>query len=135
VNIDFGGINYLVVGGIVIGNMILGAAWYSVFANPWLKAMGKTREELQAMGTKQAYGIAIVSSIILALALAVLVQATGASSLIDGLVLALIVGGGFVAATHAPTNAFSGQSLNLSLINAGYPVVAVFLWAVVLTLF
>ena len=84
---------------------------------------------------RRSYAIAIVSSIILALALAVLVQATGASSVLDGVILALIVGIGFIAATHAPTNAFSGQPLNLYLINTGYPVVAVILWAFVLTLF
>ena len=34
----------------VVANMIIGALWYSplLFANVWMKSLGKTREELHA---------------------------------------------------------------------------------------
>ena len=54
--------------------------------------------------------------------LAILVQASGADGLPEGLLLGLIVGIGFVATSHASHYSFQGRPLKLYLINTGYPV-------------
>ena len=55
------------------------------------------------------------------LGLAILVQASGANGLPEGLLLGLIVGIGFVATTQAAQYSFEGRPLKLYLINTGYP--------------
>ena len=57
------------------------------------------------------------------LGLAMIVQATGANSLTEGLLLGLIAGIGFVATAQAAHYSFEGRPLKLYLINTGYPVV------------
>ena len=59
----------------------------------------------------------------LALALAVFIQAAGVTGVVDGLVVGLIAGIGFVAVALASNHAFEGKSLKLYLINAGFSVV------------
>ena len=77
---------------------------------------------------------AAASSLIVALALAALVQLTGAKTVVEGLWVGLLVGTGFVAPSHAASYSFEGKTLVHFLINAGYSVVALPLLGVLLTL-
>ena len=43
-NIDFGDINYLAVLVALVISFVMGAAWYGILANPWMKEVGLTRE-------------------------------------------------------------------------------------------
>lgn len=127
-NIDLGDINYLAVIVGVIISMVAGGAWYGAFAGPWTAEVGITREEVQAQPWSERwkpYGVAVVGAILLtlALALAVFIQAAGVTGVVDGLVVGLIAGIGFVAVALASNHAFEGKSLKLYLINAGFPVV------------
>ena len=70
----------------------------------------------------RGYILAVVASAVIALTLAVLVQATGAVD-IDGLTVGAIAGIGLVATTLGTISAFEKRSLRLYAINAGYPVV------------
>ncbi len=126
--IDLAAINYLAVVVSVIANMAGGALWYSpvLFANPWGRMTGLTREVIAQRGAQvyKGYAISIVASIVIVLVLAVLVQATGATTALDGLTLGLLAGIGLVATNQASAYAFEGRPLSLYLINVGYPVVA-----------
>ena len=66
--------------------------------------------------------IALVASVVGILGLAIVVQATGAENLAEGLFLGLIAGIGFVATSQAAHYSFEGRPLKLYLINMGYPV-------------
>jgi hypothetical protein len=126
-SIDFGEINYVAVIAAVIINMAAGALWYSpvLWAKPWMALTGHTD---MSMGGGSAairgYAISILASLIIALALAIVVQLAGAKTIGEGLLLGLLVGIGFVLTTHAANYAFEQKPLRLYLINAGYPVVS-----------
>ena len=111
----------------VIINMAAGALWYSpiLFANPWMAANNITKEEIAARGSEavKGYVVAFVASVLVALVLAVLVQTTKADDVVDGLVLGLMTGIGFVATAMGANYIFESRPMNLYLINAGYPVV------------
>ena len=97
-SVDFSEINYLAAAVAVVIQFVGGAAWYGILSAPWLEAVGKTREEIpQGKSALTAYLIAWVGSVIGILWLAILVQATGADSLLEGMLLGLITGIAFVA--------------------------------------
>ncbi len=105
--------------------MVGGAVWYGVFAKPWMAESGLTREWLEENKNVQykGYAIAIGASIVIAFALAVLIQATPTTEALDGLAWGLIAGVGFVGTTQAASYAFENKTLRHYLINVGYPVV------------
>ena len=70
----------------------------------------------------RAYAMALVASVLTVFGLAVIIQATGADELLDGLVIGLIAGIGFVASAMAGQYEFEGRPMKLFVINAGYPV-------------
>ena len=86
--------------------------------------VGLTKEAIEAdrAGMIRGYIIAIIASILIALTLALFVEATGAKG-IDGLTLGVIAGIGFVATTLGSMSAFEKRSLKLYMINTGYPVI------------
>ena len=125
---DFGELNYLAIVVGVVYNMVLGALWYSpiLLGKPWMAATGITMEGIEEAGKGEqykGYAIAVVVSIVLVLALALLTQGLGIDEPLDGLVLGLVAGVGLVAASQAPNYSFEGRSLRLFLINLGYSVV------------
>lgn len=124
-DIDLGELNYIAVVVAVIINMVGGAAWYGILANPWMAEVGLTRETIDERPRSEmirGYIVAIIASIVIAVALAILIQAAGAKD-IDGLTIGVVVGLGFVATVLGSVSAFEGRSLKLYLINAGYPVI------------
>ena len=132
-SIDLGDINYPAVVVAVVVQYAGGAAWYMVFANPWLQAIGKTKEEIRGRGGAwKAYVTAFVGSVLTILGLAIIVQATEADNVLDGLVLGLICGIGFVATALAAQFSFEGRPLKLYLLDAGYPVLGLAVAGIIL---
>lgn len=132
-SLDFGTINYwavIVSAAVAFG---LGAAWYGVFAKPWMAATGITQEVIDAhRGDKTGYVVAAVTWIIGVLALAGLIQLADAEGAVEGLWLGLLVGVGIVAATQAPHFIFEFKPLKLFLIDEGYPVVGLAIAGIIL---
>ena len=125
--LDLADVNYLAVIAAIAVNMIVGAVWYSplLFARPWMAANGFTEEQIKAQGSAtRGYIVSVIASIVIAFAIALFAQATGADAAIDGLLLGLAAGVGFVATTSAANYIFESRPLKLYLINAGYPVVS-----------
>ena len=67
--------------------------------------------------------VSIFASVIIVITLALIVQLTGASTAAEGVLLGLLAGVGFVAATQLPNYMFESRSLKIYVINVGYPVV------------
>ena len=125
--LDLADVNYLAVIAAIAVNMIVGAVWYSplLFARPWMVANGFTEEQIKAQGSAtRGYIVSVIASVVIAFAIALFAQAAGAGAAIDGLLLGLAAGVGFVATTSAANYIFESRPLKLYLINAGYPVVS-----------
>ena len=126
-DLDLGSINYIAVVVAIVVNMALGAVWYSplLFAKPWMAANDLTEESISESGSAtRGYVVAVIASIVIAFAIALFAQAAGVDTAIEGLLLGLAAGLGFVATTFAANYIFESKPLKLYLINAGYPVVS-----------
>ena len=126
-DLDLGNINYIAVVVAIVINMALGAAWYSplLFAKPWMAANDLTEESISEAGSAtKGYVVAVIASIVIAFAIALFAQASGVDTAVEGLLLGLAAGLGFVATTFAANYIFESRPLKLYLINAGYPVVS-----------
>jgi hypothetical protein len=98
-SIELSDINYIAVLVSIVANSAMGAIWYSpaLFANVWMKEIGATKEGIQERGGQaRSFTIAILGAIVAVFVLAVLIQTAGADDVLDGLVLGLIVGVGFI---------------------------------------
>ena len=118
--------------GVVI--FVLGGLWYSplLFAKPWTRMMGKTEEEMKAyMATPKAkremplmYGMALVTALVIAWAMAVMVNHFPPVTVLRGVEVGIVCWLGFAAATSFATCMFSMQPKALWLINSGYNLVS-----------
>lgn len=104
---------------------VLGAIWYSVMANPWVAAIGKTMDQLsREHGTSPLpYVVGFVAILVMCYTLAWLMQRLQASTLVGGLRLGVIVATGFMAATLALNYGLEARSVTLWLIDSVYAVV------------
>ena len=126
-DLDLADLNYLAIVAAVAVNMVAGALWYSplLFARPWMAANGFTEEQIKAQGSAtRGYVVSVIASIVIAFAIALFAQAAGAVTAVDGLLLGLVAGVGFVMTTSAANYVFEDRPLKLYLINSGYPVVS-----------
>lgn len=96
----------------------VGMVWYRALAGPWLRAVGKTREELG--GAKVGYATAVVGAFVTAYVLARVVDWAGATSFGDGLLVGLFVWVGFVATATAVNGIFAGRPWSLWAIDGGF---------------
>ena len=127
-NLDLGSLNYWAILVAVVFNQVLGAAWYSALAKPWMAEVGLTSDDMEAMrGTPRQwypYMVAVGAAIVFTLVLALLAQGLGADGAGEGLGLGLLAAIGFIFTSNAINYAFEGRSLKLFLINGGYPLVS-----------
>ena len=100
--------------------MALGAMWYSpvLFADRWLRAIGKTREDL-GEGPGALYGLALLNAAVLALAVAVVADWAGAEGLWEGIVVGALLWA-VVAVASLLNGAFAGRPIDLWALDAGY---------------
>lgn len=122
--LDFTSLNWLAILVALLAHMILGAAWFGVFAAPWSAHAhpGKTKEEIQA-GPKWIYGVAALGGLVTAIILFATLAGLGITGLVDALVTAFLLWLGFVAVKYATTYAFEYKSWTLWAIDVGYPLV------------
>lgn len=125
-NLAIADINYLAVVVGVVVNMIAGGLWYSplLFAKPWMAETGISMEAISEdrAGMIRGYVASVIASIAIVFAMSVLVEAADASGAVDGLLIGLMAGIGFVATTQLANYAFESRSVRLYAINVGYPV-------------
>ena len=120
-------VNYLAVLVAAFVPIVLGALWYSplLFADRWMRAVGRTREELgdAALG----YLLTAVGALVTSYALARVVRWAEVDDVWNGALVGGLVWVGFVATVLAVTTYFGGKPRALWLINAGYQLVALVL--------
>jgi Protein of unknown function (DUF1761) len=119
--LDFTGLNWLAILVATVVGFLIGGVWYGpLFGQAWLRAIGKKQEDLG--GATAPMVLSAFTSAATAIVLAGILNIMGDVGLIDGLVLGLLVGVGFIAAGMASDYAFCGWPRALFFIQAGYRV-------------
>jgi uncharacterized membrane protein len=126
--------NPLAIGVATLIYFVLGAAWFTMFMNPWLAGTGRTMAELKAssMPPWLGYVVALVMTAILAIVLSWIIQATGPQTAARGATIAAALWLGFVFTTWATEYAFEARCLPILAINTGYPLVGMLLMGLVI---
>ena len=103
-----------------VAGMLIGAAWYSplLFGNAWLRALGKTEDELVSPGPAMA-GSALCC-LLSALGMAVIVAWFGITSGFGGALAGAFFGLTLVATAMLSDSLFCGTGWQLYFIQAGY---------------
>jgi len=119
----FSGVNYAAVIIAALAGFGLGAVWYMVLGGVWMRAMGKTAQELSP-GTGPAkalpFIISIVALLIMAWMLAGIMGHLGSVSVRGGVITGALVWLGFVITTMGVNHAFGGAKPMLTLIDGGH---------------
>lgn len=133
--LDLAGVNWLAVLAALVAHMILGAAWFGVFAKPWsaLAHPDKTKEQIQA-GPKWIYGIAALGGLLTAIVLYAVLEATSSLDVGSALATTFVLWVGFALAKYATTYAFEDRSWTLLAIDVGYPLVSMLAAALIFAL-
>jgi uncharacterized protein YneF (UPF0154 family) len=93
---DFSQINWLAVIVAALVTFFIGGAWYSaLFQNVWVTNSRYSEDQIKAMQASRPMpvfmGMMVVAYVVIAIAVALLVNATGVKTVADGLVLGLIL--------------------------------------------
>lgn len=114
-------INWLAVVVATVAQQILGALWYGViFRGTWLRAMGKTPEDIEreSPGGEMAFGA--VASLLSAIALAVLMTGLDDPTIADGVTMGAVAGIGLVAASTFMNGFYEQKKPILSALFGAY---------------
>ena len=115
-----------------IAYFAVGALWYGVFAEPWMKGIGKTKEELTPRPLD--YVVSLIAEIIIAFAVAVGLNAFGAVGLGDAIFVAALLWFGFSLLPTIVHYTYEERGFALLAINKGYDLLGLLIAAVILTL-
>jgi len=107
---------------------LVGAPWFSMLQAPWLVGIGKTMQELQASGMPKwlPHVVTLISNFAMAYVLGWLILATGPQTLMRGITVGVVLWI-FIGAAFATEYVFEARSVQIFLINAGYPLVGMIL--------
>lgn len=125
-------VNWLAVVVSAVANMIIGATWYSAWAEPWLAGIGKTREWAEENQRPTDYAIALLNSLLMAFFLANVMVWAGVSGFLPGLLLGVFMWLGFNGFSFAVNHAFEGRSTLVWVINSGIYLVGLSVMGVIL---
>ena len=123
----FADLSWLAIGTATLAYYLLGALWFTpLFGAAWDTAIGHTRERGERFSAAY-YVVPLVSSLLVTVAMAVLVGATGTEKLTDALVLGLVVGLGIALAVSV-NNALTPHTphpFRLGFITGGYHLLGI----------
>jgi len=127
-------INYLAVIVCAIISMIVGALWYGpLFGKEWMKLAGFTEEDLKkGFNPAKTYSLAVAAHFFVALIISYFIDLFHATTIVDGLRIALTSWVGFVAAPMYVNFLFEKRSVKLLIINTGYNLVLLLIFGIVL---
>ena len=129
-------VNWLAIIVAAIAAFALGALWYSrsLFGRQWMAAHGHTPEQLAAMQSNmgKTYAVSFVTYVIMAMVIALLMGLTGATTAVQGVVLAVLAWLGFGFTIGLNTNLYSNKPSAAFMIDAGYQLVHVILMGAII---
>jgi hypothetical protein len=116
-------LNWIAILVAAIASFLFEALWFTLFMNPWLTGIGRSREWLitaSIINPALQYGTALLCSLIAATILTIAIQATGEQTARRGILCAALIWLGFVATSWAKEYVFEVRTLQIFAINAGY---------------
>ena len=111
-------VNYMAVVTAAIAGFLVGFAWYTVFGNVWMEALGKKKKDCKP--APLPFIIAGVSCLLMAWMLAGLMGHLSDITVKGGVISALFVWLGFVVTTTGTNQVFHGDKPVVTAIDAGY---------------
>ena len=119
--------------------MIVGSLWYSplLFAEPWLRLIGKTMETLreEGHGTVLPMVVAVIGAFVTSYVLALAINASSDSpGLVDGIVVGAVLWAGLVGVQNLMGFLFSGRPIRLWILDSGNQLVTFVLMGLVIGL-
>ena len=118
---NFADLNWLAVLVATAAGFVLGGLWYGpLFGNAWVTALGKQPEDIKP--SPFPFFVSLITASVTAIVLALFVNALGITSALDGALLGLAIGVGFIATAMGSDSAFCGWGLRLFLIQSGYRI-------------
>lgn len=128
-------VNYLAIVIAALAAFGLGLIWHTVLLKPWLKALGKTRTDVERKGYTVPFLITFVALLVMSWMLAGVMAHMGQVSVRGGLITGALVWLGFVLTTMGTNDAFAGVKPLLTLIDTGYWLAALLVIGAVLGAF
>ena len=132
---DWSSVQYL---GVVLSGVAafaFGAFWYGVLGERWMKAVGRTKEDIAADKSPLPFVIAFGSGVLAAAVLGVLMRLAGLSGPVDGLLLGLAIGGLVAAPWIILHYAFAGRQRDLWWIDGAHTALSLALAGLILGFF
>jgi hypothetical protein len=113
---------------------LLGGVWFTVLKQQWLDGIGRTMDQLTQAGVSPAisYGIAIVTTIIIVIALDTVIQLTGPQTALRGIKVACFLWFAFIFTVITAEYAFELRSRQTLAIVTGYPLTGMILAGAIL---
>ena len=119
--LDFTGLNWWAILLATGAAFALGSLWYGpLFGQTWLKALGKTAEDLQP--SLVPFVISFFAALLSCVVLAVIMKGLALNTIGGSLFVGGLVGVSFIAASMASDSAFGRSGMPLFLIQSGYRV-------------
>lgn len=121
----------------VVANTVIGALWYSpvLFANIWMKSLGKTEEELNKSSANIGYVLTILAAVVTSFVLSLLIGLVDNVTIGSGALIGLLSGIGIAAARELSPTFFEGRNLTLFFISAGYHIVSLTVMGLIIAYF
>ncbi|RJP44367.1 DUF1761 domain-containing protein [Candidatus Parcubacteria bacterium] len=122
-------VNFWTVVAAAVAGMIIGYAWYSqsLFGKAWLRAQGKSPEELEAEKQGKSMGKILalngLAQLLTAYVLGVFVNLLDVASVSAGIQLGFWIWLGFVGTVQFVAHLYTGKSKDMFLIDTGYQLV------------
>jgi len=113
---------------------ILGAIWFSakIFGKPWTKALGRNIEDL-GPDIKQVLGSFLANFVVVVL-FAIILELIGSYDLVTALLIALLIGVGFIIPTDLYDVIFEDKNITAFLIDIGYHILGIIIVGLILGL-
>jgi hypothetical protein len=115
-----------------VAYFVVGAVWYGLLAEPWMRGIGKSRDQLESNPVD--YIVSLICEIGLAFFLAVGLNAFGAVGILDGIFVAALLWFGFSLLPTIVHYAYEDRTFSLLVINKGYDLVGLVVAGVILSL-
>jgi Protein of unknown function (DUF1761) len=130
-------LNWLAILVAALAYFAIGAAWYAppVFGKVWMAAGGMSMPEEGTRPSPAIYLTPLLGSVLSAVALGMLAEASATDTLEEGIVLGLVVAIGFAVSIAFVTAQFESQKpkpMVWGAVNAGYHVVGTLLAAIII---
>ena len=127
-------VNWLAILVAAVVDWLLGAVWFTAFANQWRAGLRMTPEELQGYMSHPnfwPYLVALVCSFLMAYVIARIVAGSSSQGLFHGISVGILVG---LAAAVAMTTemVFEIRPRPFIMISAGYPLIGCILMGIIL---